>query len=569
MVLPEMSTTKSSTLLTAKLAGVRGKRLGLALGTGVAWLAVASVILLSGGMMVDWKWELKPGERQALLVIDALVLLIIAARHIASPLLGQADDETVALQVEQARPEFRSRLIASTQLSGEQIPADTSSGFVEALLNETETMARSVNFKAIVPGDACAVATVLALLLGGLGGLAFDRFQPDTGVLLRRAFLSNEAVPRFTHIESVRVNPQSTLARGDDVEIVVTLKPNSRVNPNTATINIEYDNADRAVPYTVERVAASVPYEYRLKLENMRESFKVNVRVNDARAEEKKVTVVPRPAVRAIEFRQDYPSYTGLPSLDRRRGDLVLLVGGKLLIKVEANKPVVGGRVTVFHASGKTTEYSLEKTGEDELRRSVPMRELDITGFSVKLLDENGFDSRDEAVYRVTMMPDKPPVVRVLRPVRKEEKVTQRALLPIMISVKDDFGVDTLTLKYTDITGSVRSIPIRPEKKLGSKARVDYEWRIIDLKPKTGEQMEYWIEATDSCAPRAGVGQSRKLLAAVVTDDEKRQDLQNRATDSITGVNETAENQEKLNRELGEIIRARAVPKGSGPTGNE
>ena len=104
-----------------------------------------------------------------------------------------------------------------------------------------------------------AVATVLALLLGGLGGLAFDRFQPDTGVLLRRAFLSNEAVPRFTHIESVRVNPQSTLARGDDVEIVVTLKPNSRVNPNTATINIEYDNADRAVPYTVERIAASVP----------------------------------------------------------------------------------------------------------------------------------------------------------------------------------------------------------------------------------------------------------------------------------------------------------------------
>ena len=192
----------------------------------------------------------------------------------------------------------------------------------------------------------------------------------------------------------------------------------------------------------------------------------------------------------------------------------------------------------------------------------MPLRELGITGFSVKLLDEFGFESRDEAVYRVTMLPDKPPVVRVLRPVRKEEKVTQRALLPIMISVKDDYGVDTLTLKYTDIAGSVRSILIEPEKKLGSKKRVDYEWRIIDLKPQpqTGARMEYWIEATDSCAPRAGVGQSRRLLAAVVTDDEKRQDLQNRATDSITGVNETAEDQEKLNRELGEIIRARAVP---------
>ena len=564
-----MNIAQSSTVLTAKLAGVRGKRLTLALGTGIAWLAVAAVTLFGAGMMADWKWDLSHGVRQALLALDAGVLIIIVARYIARPLISQADDETVALQVEQARPEFRSRLIASTQLAGGQIPAGTSKGFVAALLNETETMARSVNFKAIVPGDACAVATVLALLLGGLGGLAFDRFQPDTGVLLRRAFLSNEVVPRFTQIESVRVNPRATLARGDDVEIVVTLKSISRVNPGTAIINIKYDNADRAVPYTVERNAALFPSEYRLKLENVRESFEVDVRVNDARAAQR-VTVVPRPAVRAIEFRQHYPLYTGLSSQDRRRGDLVLLVGGKLLIKVHANKPVVGGQVTVFHASGKTTEYPLEKSGSHhELRRTVPLRELGITGFSVKLLDEFGFDSRDEAVYRVTMLPDKPPVVRVLRPVRKEEKVTQRGRLPIMVSVKDDYGVNTLTLKYTDAAGRVQSIPLEPEKKLGRQARVPFEWRIIDLKPQAGARMEYWIEATDSCAPRAGVGQSRKLLAAVVTDDEKRQDLQNRATDSITGVNETAEGQEKLNRELGEIIRARAVPRDSGPVENE
>ena len=59
--------------------------------------------------------------------------------------------------------------------------------------------------------------------------------------------------------------------------------------------------------------------------------------------------------------------------------------------------------------------------------------------------------------------------------------------------------------------------------------------------------------------PESGVGKSRELVALVVTDDEKRRDLQNRATDSITGVNETAAQQEKLNEELGEIIRARAV----------
>ncbi len=563
MVLLEMSTAKtSSTILTAKLAGVRGKRLALALGTGVAWLLVAAVTLLSAGMIADWKWDFSHGIRQALLALDALVLLIIAARHIAHPLLNQADDETVALEVEHARPEFRSRLIASTQLTGDALPAGTSKGFVAALVKQTETMARSINFNSIVPSEAFAVAAVMALLLGGLGGLAFNRYQPDTGVLLGRAFLSNEAVPRFTHIQSVRVNPQTTIARGDDVEILVTLNSISRVSPESADIYIQYDNSDRSVKYTAAREPAAHPAEYRLKLENVRESFRVDVRAHDARAEER-VTVVSRPAVQAIEFRQHYPSYTGLPSQDRRRGDLVLLVGGKLQIKMEANKPVVGGHVTVFYSTGKTGEYPLGKTGSDhELRITVPTRELDITGFSVKLVDQYGFDSRDEAVYRVAMMPDKPPVVRVLRPVRKEEKVTQRARLPIMVSVKDDYGVAQLALKYTDATGRVRSILLQPEKKLGRQARVAYEWQIVDLKPHAGEQMEYWIEATDACAPRAGVSQSRTLLASVVTDDEKRQDLQNRATDSITGVNETAEDQEKLNRELGEIIRARAVPDG-------
>ena len=79
-----MSTAKtSSTLLAAKLAGVRGKRLGLALGTGVAWLLVAAVALLGTAMIADWKWDFSHSIRQALLALDALVLLLIAARHIA------------------------------------------------------------------------------------------------------------------------------------------------------------------------------------------------------------------------------------------------------------------------------------------------------------------------------------------------------------------------------------------------------------------------------------------------------------------------------------------------------
>ena len=84
----------------------------------------------------------------------------------------------------------------------------------------------------------------------------------------------------------------------------------------------------------------------------------------------------------------------------------------------------------------------------------------------------------------------------------------------------------------------------------------------IDL----GMEIKYWVLAYDGRTPEPGMGKRRELTALVVSDDEKRRDLQNRATDSITGINETAARQEKLNVQLGEIIRARAV---SSPNQNE
>ena len=175
------------------------------------------------------------------------------------------------------------------------------------------------------------------------------------------------------------------------------------------------------------------------------------------------------------------------------------------------------------------------------------------------LEDEHGFASQDEAFYRIAMMPDKPPVVRVLEPVRKEEKVTQRARLPIMVSVQDDYGVDNLMLMFAIGNSPPQPVVLKAESDIGDKARVAYDWKLSDLKAPVGTEIRYWVEAYDARVPESGVGKSRELIALVVTDDEKRRDLQNRATDSITGINETAAQQEKLNQELGEIIRAQAV----------
>ena len=571
-------TAQPSRLLEAKLAAVRSKHLNVGLGTGVAWLAVAAVALLAGGMLLDWKLDLDKSVRTLLLLIDAIVLAVIFIRHIYTPLTVRPSHEEVALQVEQMMPEFRSRLIASTQMAGKKEEDSTADMFVRAMVGQTEKMAGPRDFNSVVSSDSFVKALVWTVLIVGCGALAFNKYQPDTGDLLNRAFLGDKPVPRFTHIGSIDVDriaesgQESTevIARGDTVIVEVVIDPKSRITPTEGVIGIKYANADRSTPHTRPIDNKGGTAKATLKLENVRESFTVFAQANDGKRE-RKVEVVPRPAVRTIEFTQVYPSYTGLAEKSRQRGDLSLLLNSKLKIRVQANKKVAKGQVVLKDSEGApitvdkdgeqvpvVVPISVASGGSDKVSAELNLNDLTIAGFSVLLEDEHGFTSQDEAFYRIAMMPDKPPVVRVLEP-RKEEKVTQRARLPIMVSVQDDYGVDNLMLMFAIGNSPPQPVILKAESAIGTKARVEHDWQLVDLKAPVGTEIRYWVEAYDARVPESGLGKSRELRVLVVTDDEKRRELQNRATNSITGVNETAAQQEKLNEELGEIIRARAV----------
>lgn len=590
ILLSEMSTTHTSQLLSAKLAGVRGKQLGLALGGGLAWIALAAVALLGTGMLLDWKWNLPLWARLLFLLFDALVLMALIVRHVLLPMLNQPDDEEVALRVEKSSEfsGFRTRLIAATQFGQAELPPGIAGSMVQALIGQTEEMSRAKDFKSIVPTERFWQAAIIALLVVGLGALAYNRYPDVARDLLQRAFLfPGVEVPRNTHMESITAfrddnstQPDTVFARQDSIRIEVAVKGFSKVSrPATATVAIQYASAENAVEHTVTNsAAAGFPGRYVLRLKNAgtRESFTVTAWAGDAFEISSKIVIESRPSVADIEFVQEFPAYTGLTPQPRRRGDLTLLAGSKLKVKITPNKPVTSGVAYLFRdhkivtgPDGQPKVIDATVGADGTVSLTLPLRELDITGFSIKLIDQNNFDSKNEALYRIAMLPDKPPVLRVLQPVRKEEKVTARAYLPLMVQVSDDYAVDQIVLMYTHGNAPPQMIklePVEAGKPFGRKARIPYRLLLSTLKPPVGTEIEYWFEATDRCAPTAGRGESRHLIALVVSDEEKRRDLQNRATDSITGVNETASTQEKLNQQLGEIIRVQAVP---GPPKNE
>src|SRR5262249_22930598 len=166
----EVRPVSPSAMLAAKLASLRRKHVTTAALTGGAIALGVSVELLALAMFLDWWVELPWGVRLLSLLMQVAILTFITLRLIVAPLVYQPDDDELALMVERARPEFRSRLIASIQLARPgAVPPGASASLVDATVEETEAIAMPVDFTGIRSIDKLKKLGAVALSISVLG----------------------------------------------------------------------------------------------------------------------------------------------------------------------------------------------------------------------------------------------------------------------------------------------------------------------------------------------------------------------------------------------------------------
>src|SRR5207248_7136664 len=190
---------------------------------------------------------------------------------------------------------------------------------------------------------------------------------------------------------------------------------------------------------------------------------------NDGQSPACDVLTIPRPTVLSMECDQEFPAYTRLKPAHRPLNDLSLLADSKLKLKATATKSLQTAALKFVGASVNLQAPLLSASAPWPVLQNVPMELLPLTvaggnrtelagsftvppkglaGFSVLLLDTEGMESKDSAVYRIDTIPDKPPVVRVTYPDRKEEMITRQALMPVAFEVADDFEIARVRLRY-------------------------------------------------------------------------------------------------------------------------
>ena len=561
-----------SLLLRNKLAALRRRHVAVSTGTGAALVVAVALVLVAIAMTLDWWLDLAWGARAALLAFNLGIVIYLLTRHVLHPILHPPEDDTLALEVEKVRDEFCSRLIASVQFTQPGGVSDGESAeLVRAMVEETEALAQPIAFEMFVKTDQLKRVSGLALILSATVLLGFIAGGKDCVDLLKRAFLSNTPVPRKTRIVGVTGNLR--VGRGDTITLEAVAKG---VIPRSGRLVVKSPNRSQEFPLEpqslnpssssspgpVETRAPAQRGRFARTIANVQESFRYVIYLNDGASGPFRVEVIPRPTVVAIQCEQVYPLYTRLGAVKRSPGDLSLLAGSRLRLKATATRDIQRAFVRLVGLD-REVPMEINRQNPKELSAEIPIPARGLTGFSIQMLDTDGMASQDAAVYRVDVIPDKAPAVRITYPDRKEELITKHATMIIGFEAVEDFQITRARIRYKlrladkDESSETNSIVLDLTGENPQRLRRRYEWKIGGFNPllAEGTTIEYWVEVEDdNNVTGPGIGSSEHQLARIVSENEKRADLLNRAGDYLGSISDVAADQEKLNQSLGALI---------------
>ena len=103
-------------------------------------------------------------------------------------------------------------------------------------------------------------------------------------------------------------------------------------------------------------------------------------------------TLIPRPTVASIECQQEFPAYTELTNVTRSLGDLSLLAGSTLKLKIVATKDLQFGSIKLIGVESNVS-LKLDSGNRRELSGQFVVPAMGLKGFQAHMLDVEGMET--------------------------------------------------------------------------------------------------------------------------------------------------------------------------------
>lgn len=540
-------------VLRNKLARTRFSILAVELARRIAITFSVIVTLLTSLLFLDLLADLDIQTRSLLLFSIITLTAILAIWSLFSLITKWKNDETLALEIERKNKDFDSRLISSIQFAKRQaaFPENAPMSMIHNMILETKDASQKFNFLKIVNPKALTRAILIFFVIIITSGIWVYSEKDNIPILVKRALGEQIEIPRDTTI--IEEPNISTVGIGDNIQMTFKVK-SKKTSELKANLNIEY-NSEGNVKVSLERTEKE-PDTYTGTIEDVPESFSFDAQIDDAKTKTLTVTAIERPTIKNISATQVYPEFTKQSPTNHVPGDFTFFPGSEVTINIESSKELDSGNLK-FLGLDNQMPLSVNKANKKEGVAKIKIPSQSLSGFSVLLTDSDEMDSKNNAIYKISLLTDLPPEIRITYPKRSEELVTRKATLLIKYEAIDRFGVNSINLKYKREENEIVTIPLMKEEASKKQISDSYEWNLGSLKTglSEGDQIEYWLEASDQNISGLNISSSEKLSLKVVTPEEKRADLLGRTSDALGSVDEATNDQENLNKDLESIIR--------------
>ncbi|GAB4130277.1 MAG: hypothetical protein Kow0040_07840 [Thermogutta sp.] len=164
--------------------------------------------------------------------------------------------------------------------------------------------------------------------------------------------------------------------------------------------------------------------------------------IGDTQSSVYRVGITEVPAPQEVEVTYNYPAYMGRPSDTYRQRTLDLRAPqySEAVLRVMPSAVVSGGRVTV---DGQVLVGSVEDGGRAFVVK-LPM--LKDGNFTVALQNAAGLTDPNPRTNRVSVVPDRPPAVEILKPVR-QTSASPGETIAVKVRAADDYAVGEIRLE--------------------------------------------------------------------------------------------------------------------------
>ena len=540
-------------MLRNKLARTRFSILAVELARRIAITFSVLVTLLTSLLFLDLFADLDIQTRSLLLFSIITLTAVLTIWSLFSLITKWKNDETLALEIERKNKDFDSRLISSIQFAKRQaaFPENAPISMIHNMILETKDASKKFNFLKIVNPKALTRATLIFFVIIITSGIWVYSEKDNIPILVKRALGEQIEIPRDTTI--IEEPNISRVGIGDNIQMTFKVK-SKKTSELKANLNIEY-NSGRNVKVSLERTEKE-PDTYTGTIEDVPESFSFDAQIDDAKTKTLTVTAIERPTIKNISATQVYPEFTKQSPTNHVPGDFTFFPGSEVTINIESSKELDSGNLK-FLGLDNQMPLSVNEANKKEGVAKIKIPSQSLSGLSVSLTDSDEMDSKNNAIYKISLLTDLPPEIRITYPKRSEELVTRKATLLIKYEAIDRFGVNSINLKYKREENEIVTIPLMKEESSMKQISDSYEWNLGSLKTglSEGDQIEYWLEASDQNLSGLNISSSEKLSLKVVTPEEKRADLLGRTSDALGSVDEATNDQENLNKDLESIIR--------------